>query len=189
MQRLLASTYALLGLLISMLLLAAPAASQVYKKCDANGVCSYSDQPQAGAEAIEVKTVVTEFAKAPVPPSVAVETPELPENAGPPEVSVAITSPLPLSTVRSNSGEFEVVWASEIKNLEGDPVYQLRLDTEPVYEGPLTQVILRDVSRGQRRLQVRVFATDGTEWAQSDTVEFFVQRVSVFSPARQGGGG
>lgn len=191
MQRQLASTYALLGLLVSLSLwlLAAPAASQVYKKCDANGVCSYSDTPQSGAEVIEVKTVVTEFAKPPVPPPSAVESSEDKDVVGPPEVTVAITSPIHRDTVRSNSGEFDVVWAADIKNLDGDPVYQLRLDTVPVYEGPLTQVILRDVSRGERRLQVRVFAADGTELAQSDTVEFYVQRVSVFSPARQGGGG
>lgn len=186
------STNTLLGLLVSALLIglaATPAVSQVYKKCDANGVCSYSDQPQSGAEAIEVKTVVTEFTKVVVPPAPTNKQPEAVEQDGPPIVSVSITSPIHRDTVRSNGGEFEVVWVAEIENLDGDPVYQLRLDTVPVYEGPLTQVILRDVARGERRLQVRVFAADGTELAQSDTVEFYVQRVSVFSPARQGGAG
>ncbi len=186
-----ASTITLLGFLMSLLigLAAAPAASQVYKKCDAKGVCSYSDQPQAGAEAIEVTAVVTEFAKvapAPIAPRQPLVTSDL---DGPPLVTVSITSPIHRDTVRSNGGEFEVVWVAEIENLEGDPVYQLRLDTVPVYQGPLTQVTLRDVSRGERRLQVRVFASDGTELAQSDTVEFYVQRVSVLSPARQGGAG
>ncbi|WP_127346218.1 DUF4124 domain-containing protein [Pseudidiomarina mangrovi] len=191
MQSKTASTNALLGLLISVFLLVgvAPAASQVYKKCDANGVCSYTDQPQAGAEAIEVRAVVTEFERVASPVITPAPTLEPTEVTGPPEVTVSITSPLHRDTVRSNGGEFEVIWAADIKNLDGDPVYQLRLDTVPVYEGPLTQVILRDVSRGERRLQVRVFSADGTELAQSDTVEFYVQRVSVFSPARQGDAG
>lgn len=191
MQSKTASTNALLGLLISVFLLVgvAPAASQVYKKCDANGVCSYTDQPQAGAEAIEVRAVVTEFERVTTPPITPAPVGEPTQVTGPPEVTVSITSPIHRDTVRSNGGEFEVIWAADIKNLDGDPVYQLRLDTVPVYEGPLTQVTLRDVSRGERRLQVRVFSADGTELAQSDTVEFYVQRVSVFSPARRGGAG
>lgn len=192
MQSKFASTCALLGLLVGTVvfgLVATPALSQVYKKCDSNGVCSYSDQPQAGAEAIAVNTVVTEFAKVVVPVSTPNPALTKPQLAGPPVVTVRITSPIARDTVRSNGGEFEVIWVADIENLEGDPSYQLRLDTVPVYEGPLTQVILRDVARGERRLQVRVFAPDGTELAQSDTVEFYVQRVSVFSPARQGGTG
>jgi hypothetical protein len=191
MQSKTASTNALLGLLISLLslLAAAPAAGQVYKKCDANGVCSYTDQPQAGAEAVDVRVVVTEFDVVKTPPVAPQAPAQQPEFGGPPEVQVRITSPIHRDTVRSNGGEFEVVWAAQIKHLDGDPVYQLRLDTVAVYEGPLTQVILRDVARGERRLQVRVFSADGTELAQSDTVEFYVQRISVFSPARQGGAG
>lgn len=193
MQSKLASTIALPGFLLGLLLLiglaATPVASQVYKKCDANGVCSYSDKPQAGAEAIEVNTVVTEFTPVTPAPTQPTPTTEPLDSAGPPRVTVSITSPIHRDTVRSNGGEFEVIWVADIENLADDPVYQLRLDTVPVYEGPLTQVTLRDVARGERRLQVRVFAADGTELAQSDTVEFYVQRVSVFSPARQGGAG
>lgn len=175
-------------------LLPAPADSQqVYKKRKADGTVVYTDKPTEGAEAITVDPMVTEFD---TPPQLLQTLPTETEDAATNEnveVDVRIITPEPRATIRANDGEIRVSWEADVRNLDGQPVYQLRLDAEPVYEGQATEVLLRDVSRGERRLQVRVLAPNGDELAQTDTVEVYVQRASILLPAfnnnNQGTGG
>lgn len=175
-------------------LLPAPADSQqVYKKRKADGTVVYTDKPTEGAEAITVDPMVTEFD---TPPQLLQTLPTETEDAATNEnveVDVRIITPEPRATIRANDGEIRVSWEADVRNLDGQPVYQLRLDAEPVYEGQATEVLLRDVSRGERRLQVRVLAPNGDELAQTDTIEVYVQRASILLPAfnnnNQGTGG
>ncbi|MDX1706008.1 DUF4124 domain-containing protein [Pseudidiomarina sp.] len=177
-------------------LLPAPADSQqVYKKRKADGTVVYTDKPTEGAEAVTVDPMVTEFD---TPPQL-LQTPPANAEAEAPsyedvEVNVRILTPDPQAAIRANDGEIRVSWEADVRNLDGYPVYQLRLDAKPVYEGPSTEVILRDVARGERRLQVRVLAPTGKELAQTDTIEVYVLRASILSPAlnngnNQGSGG
>ncbi|KFZ30664.1 hypothetical protein IDSA_09065 [Pseudidiomarina salinarum] len=175
-------------------LLTAPADSQqVYKKRKADGTVVYTDKPTADAEAITVDPMVTEFD---IPPQLLQSRPTETEDAETyegVEVDVRILTPEPQAAIRANDGEIRVSWEADVRNLDGYPIYQLRLDAEPVYEGPATEVLLRDVARGERRLQVRVLAPNREELAQTDTIEVYVLRASILSPAlnnnNQGTGG
>ncbi|HET8817705.1 MAG TPA: hypothetical protein VFM61_09685, partial [Pseudidiomarina sp.] len=103
--------------------------------------------------------------------------------------TVAITSPEQKETIRANNGEFKVRWQADVEGLQGRPIYELFLDTQPIYKGPLTEVTLRDVSRGERRLQVRVYAPDDTELARTDITVVYVQRASILAPRPPVAGG
>lgn len=165
------------------------AQGQVYKKCDADGRCTYTDKPLEGAETVNVDAApTTEFAK-----TAPVSTPQEPSKVVDPlaevTATVAITSPEQKETIRANNGEFKVRWQADVQGLQGRPIYQLYLDTQPIYKGPLTEVTLRDVSRGERRLQVRVYAPDDTELARTDITVVYVQRASILAPRPPAAGG
>ena len=155
--------------------------AQVYKRCDKNGVCSYSDQPQNGAEQVEINAVVSEFT---APVKGATTAPSL--NPSDPLADVTATtyiiSPQQKEAIRANDGSFQVSWGADIVGLASTPIYELWVDQQPVYKGPLTQVTLRDVDRGERRLQVRVYAADDTQLARSDITVVYVLRASVIKP-------
>lgn len=172
------------ALLIIILALAVfnTADGQVYKKRNADGSYTYTDKPVAGAQQVDIDTPpTTEFAKT----QPLTDTTE-PTNVNNPladvTATVAITSPDQKETVRANNGEFKVRWQADVQGLQGRPIYELYLDTKPIYKGPLTEVTLREVSRGERRLQVRVYAPDDTELARTDITVVYVQRASVLAP-------
>lgn len=178
----------LVGLVATLLLaFSAGASAQIYKHCDKDGNCRYSDQPTQDAEKVEVETVVSEFTTARKTTSeqadAAASQVITSDGLDAVEANAYILSPSQKETIRANDGRFDVSWGADIIGLASQPIYQLWVDGKMAYSGPLTQVTLNNVDRGERRLQVRVTAADGTELARSDVTVVYVMRASVINPA------
>lgn len=188
----------LLTFLIGVVLHVEPTDAQVYKKRNADGSVSYTDQPTQGAERVEVEPApVTEFAKSTQPtlneqaavteagnPTV-VDTDALPS-----EFSVAITAPEQQQPIRANNGQFDVLWQSQPERLPEGYNYELVVDGQTAWQGAnSTQVTLADMDRGERRIVVRIVDANGQQVARSDTVVVFVLRANVLGTQGINGGG
>lgn len=174
-----------------LLMLATPShAQQIYKKRNADGSVTYTDQKQAGAEEVKVETVVSEFATLKRADS-AIDTNSL-ERDESVTASVSITSPRHEQTIRDNEGDVTVSWQDQVENLDGDPQFKLYFNNQLTYEGPANSITMSGLPRGEHRLMVRMFDEQGTTLAQSSTVTFYLHQASVLNPAinnAQGGTG
>lgn len=165
-----------------------PTTAQVYKKRNADGTVTYSDQPIQGAEAVEVEPVpVTEFAK-PTTPTTATQSAaagaaaetasELPVSFG-----VSITAPEHNQAIRANDGQLQVSWQSQPAKLPEGYNYELVVDGVTAWRGfNSQQVTLAEIERGERRIVVRIVDINNQPVARSDTVAVFVLRASVVQP-------
>lgn len=165
-------------------------AQQIYKKRNADGSVTYTDQKQSGAEEVKVETVVSEFVTVKRAES-SIDTDTL-ERADAVTASVNITSPRHEQTIRDNEGNVTVSWQDQAKNLEGDPQFKLYFNNQLTYEGPANSITMSGLPRGEHRLMVRMFDARGNTLAQSSTVTFFLHQASVLNPAitnSQGGTG
>ncbi|WP_434708683.1 DUF4124 domain-containing protein [Pseudomonas sp. R1-1] len=162
--------------LFMLLLIALPAAAQIYKYTDANGNTVYSDHSPDGVKAqpVELPPLNRVEPQAPVSPS-APET----EARQPPSNAYEILELAGLPTeeaLRANNGTFTV---NVLIKPRLQPPHQLRLvlDDEP-YGQPsnVPSLQLVNVDRGEHRLAVQVI--DGqTVIQQSPPAVFTVQRV------------
>lgn len=186
----------LLTFLIGLALHVDPTTAQVYKKRNADGTVTYTDQPVQGAEKIEVEAApVTEFAK----PTVAAPT-EQPQasqaqpaqasaDAVPTEFSVTITSPEYQAPIRANNGQFDVLWQSEPERLPEGYQYELFVDGVKSWSGAdSNQATLMDVARGERRIHLQIVDANGQAVARSDTLVVYVLRVAISGAGQSGGG-
>ena len=186
----------LLTFLIGLALHVDPTTAQVYKKRNADGTVTYTDQPVQGAEKVEVEAApVTEFAK----PTVAAPT-EQPQasqaqpaqasaDAVPTEFSVTITSPEYQAPIRANNGQFDVLWQSEPERLPEGYQYELFVDGVKSWSGAdSNQATLMDVARGERRIHLQIVDANGQAVARSDTLVVYVLRVAISGAGQSGGG-
>ncbi|PHR63241.1 MAG: hypothetical protein COA51_11375 [Idiomarina sp.] len=187
----------LLTFLIGLALHVYPSTAQVYKKRNADGTVTYSDQPIQGAEKVEVEAApVTEFAKSNAAAQVEQSQPSA-EQAGeaeggdeiPTEFSVTITSPEYQAPIRANNGQFDVLWQSEPEQLPEGYNYELYVDGVMSWSGSdSNQATLMDVARGERRIYLRIVDANGGEVARSDTLVVYVLRVAISGAGSNGGG-
>ena len=163
-------------LLYILLLIALPAAAQIYKYTDANGNTAYSNQPPDGVQAqpVELPPLNRVEPQAPsAPQAPTAEQPQPPRNA----YEILELAGLPTDeALRANNGTFTV---NVLIKPRLQPPHQLRLvlDDEP-YGQPSNVPILQlvNVDRGEHRLAVQVI--DGEMIVQqSPPVVFTVQRV------------
>jgi len=159
-----------------LLLIALPAAAQIYKYTDANGNTAYSDHSPDGVQAqpVELPPLNRVEPQAPsTPPAPDAETPQPPPKA----YAILELAGLPTEeALRANNGTFTV---SVLIKPRLQPPHQLRLvlDDEP-YGQPsnVPSLQLVNVDRGEHRLAVQVI--DGqTVIQQSPPAVFTVQRV------------
>jgi len=159
-----------------LLLIALPAAAQIYKYTDANGNTAYSNQPPDGVQAqpVELPPLNRVEPQAPsAPPAPGAEDSQSPRNA----YDILELAGLPTEeALRANNGTFTV---NVLIKPRLRPPHQLRLvlDDEP-YGQPSNVPILQlvNVDRGEHRLAVQVI--DGqTIIQQSPPVGLSVQRV------------
>ena len=159
-----------------LLLLALPAAAQIYKYTDANGNTAYSNQPPDGVQAqpVELPPLNRVEPQAPsAPQAPTAEQPQPPRNA----YEVLELAGLPTDeALRANNGTFTV---NVLIKPRLQPPHQLRLvlDDEP-YGQPSNVPVLQlvNIDRGEHRLAVKVI--DGqTVIQQSPPAVFTVQRV------------
>ena len=163
------------GFLLMWLLIALPAAAQIYKYTDASGNTAYSNQPPDG-----VKTQPVEL-----PPlnSVAPQAPSAPageaSNREPPRSAYEVLELTGLPTdeaLRANNGTFTVSVLIKPR-LQAPHLFRLLLDGQPYGQSsnvPILQLV--NIDRGEHSLAVQVI--DGEHIIQqSPTQTFTVQRV------------
>ncbi|MDR6949415.1 hypothetical protein J2Y39_004034 [Pseudomonas sp. 2957] len=163
-------------LLYILLLIALPAAAQIYKYTDANGNTAYSNQPPDGVQAqpVELPPLNRVEPQAPsAPQAPTAEQPQPPRNA----YEILELAGLPTDeALRANNGTFTV---NVLIKPRLQPPHQLRLllDDQP-YGQPSNVPVLQlvNIDRGEHRLAVQVI--DGQSVVQqSPPAVFTVQRV------------
>lgn len=159
-----------------LLLIALPAAAQIYKYTDANGNTAYSNQPPDGVQAqpVELPPLNRVEPQAPsAPQAPTAEQPQPPRNA----YEILELAGLPSDeALRANNGTFTVNVLIKPR-LQSPHQLRLVLDDEP-YGQPSNVPVLQlvNIDRGEHRLAVQVI--DGqTVIQQSPPAVFTVQRV------------
>ena len=158
-----------------LLLIALPAAAQIYKYTDANGNTAYSNQPPDGVRAQPVE----------LPPLNSVEpqaAPKPPTQSNTREQANSVYEVLELTglptteALRANNGTFTVNVLIKPR-LQGPHLFRLVLDDQPYGQPgnvPILQLV--NIDRGLHSLAVQVIDGD-TVVQQSPSVTFTVQRV------------
>lgn len=162
-------------LLCILLLIALPAAAQIYKYTDASGNTVYSDHAPDGVQAqpVELPPLNSVQPQAPSPPSSDTSSGEPARNA---YEALELTGLPTEEALRANNGTFTV---SVLIKPRLQPPHQLRLllDDAP-YGQPSNVPILQlvNVDRGEHRLAVQVINGEAII-QQSPALVFTVQRV------------
>lgn len=165
------------GFLFVLLLIALPAAAQIYKYTDAAGNTAYSNQPPDGVKAEPVElpplnSVQPQPVSEPAPPAVTTSR-EQPQSA----YEVLELTNLPTTeALRANNGTFTVNVLIKPR-LQGPHLFRLLLDDQPYGQPsnvPILQVV--NVDRGTHSLAVQVISGEEVV-QQSPSVTFTVQRV------------
>ena len=162
-------------LLFAITPLQAQQTKKVFVTRDANGVLVFSDSPQPDAEEVNLSSRA----------NVMVATdPTLPNNKKVEKdvFSIAIVQPEEQGTVRDNTGSVYVTGKISPMFQRGLRV-RLLLDGAPQGEPQNNTVfILRDVERGEHKLQMELFDQNGKLIAVSPVTTFYLHRTSVISP-------
>ena len=163
------------GFLLMLLLIALPAAAQIYKYTDAAGNTAYSNQPPDGVQAQPVDLPPLNSVERQAPPAPAAEASNRQQPLSAYEV-LELTNLPTTEALRANNGTFTV--NVQIKpRLQGSHLFRLLLDDQP-YGQPSNVPILQlvNIDRGEHSLAVQVI--DGESIIQqSPTITFTVQRV------------
>ncbi|MBK5414993.1 DUF4124 domain-containing protein [Pseudomonas sp. TH31] len=163
------------GFLLMLLLIALPAAAQIYKYTDASGNTAYSNQPPDGikAQPVELPPLNSVEPQAPSAPPAEANRRDQSRNA----YEVLELTGLPTEeALRANNGTFTV--SVRIKpRLQGPQLFRLLLDNQP-YGQPSNVPILQlvNIDRGEHSLAVQVISGESLV-QQSPSVTFTVQRV------------
>lgn len=172
-------------LALLLLVLALPAAAQIYKYTDASGNTAYSNQPPNGtkAEAVELPPLNSVETVVPAPP------PPLPanQNQNQNQQSAATYQVLALKdlpqdeALRANNGSFTVGVAIEPR-LQPGHLLQLIVDGTP-YGQPtnIPRLQVMELDRGEHSFSVQVVENQRSI-QQSETVNLTVQRVHAGRP-------
>ncbi|MBC3375557.1 DUF4124 domain-containing protein [Pseudomonas sp. SWRI92] len=165
--------------IILLLLLALPAAAQIYKYTDADGNTAYSNQPPDGvpAQTVELPPLNSIERQSPASP----ETTPHSESSDEPRNAYDILELTDIPTeeaLRANNGTFTVGVRTQPR-LRSPHLFRLLLDGQP-YGQPtnVPRLQLVNIDRGEHSLAVQVI--DGENLVQqSETVTFTVQRVHL----------
>ena len=163
------------GFLLMLLLIALPAAAQIYKYTDAAGNTAYSNQPPDGVKAQPVELPPLNSIERQTPPAPPAEATSHDQPRSAYEV-LELTNLPTTEALRANNGSFTVNVLIKPR-LQGPHLFRLLLDEQP-YGQPSNVPILQlvNIDRGLHSLAVQVI--DGEDIVQqSPTVTFTVQRV------------
>ncbi len=163
--------------IILLLLLALPAAAQIYKYTDADGNTAYSNQPPQGVPAQTVELPPLNSIER--QPSTSSDAPTGPIAKDEPRNAYEVLELTNIPTeeaLRANNGTFTVGVRAQPR-LQSPQLFRLLLDGQP-YGQPtnVPRLQLVNIDRGEHSLAVQVIDGD-TLVQQSETVTFTVQRV------------
>jgi hypothetical protein len=162
-------------LLLTVLVLGAAQAGNVYKYTLSNGDVVYSDKPPPADQG---ETVTLEplqgFNLPPAPPlEDTTAKADEPEAAGYTEFKV--TSPTNDQTIRDNGGNVSVS-LSLTPGLRGGHKIDVMMDGQSIGRGSGTSVTLTEVDRGTHTVQASIKDQEGKEVARSNSVIFHLKR-------------
>lgn len=161
------------------MLLALPAAAQIYKYTDANGNTAYSNQPPQGVPAQTVELPPLNSIERQPPASPDTPTPPAARDEPGHAYEVLELTDIPNDeALRANNGTFTVGVRARPR-LQSHHLFRLLLDGQP-YGQPsnVPRLQLVNIDRGEHSLAVQVI--DGEHLVQqSETVTFTVQRVHL----------
>jgi len=170
------------SLVCLLLLVALPAAAQIYKYTDANGNTAYTNQPPEGtkAQVVDLPPLpsINTVKPAPATPAAPAMTP-MPSQTQ--YTELALTDLPDDEALRANNGSFTVGVKIRPK-LDPGFMFQLLVDGKPYGQPtnvPRLQVI--NIDRGEHSLAVQVLDSQRVV-QQSPTVTVTVQRVHVGKP-------
>ncbi|RON58689.1 DUF4124 domain-containing protein [Pseudomonas frederiksbergensis] len=163
------------GFLLMLLLIALPAAAQIYKYTDANGNTAYSNQPPDGVKAQPVELPPLNSVAPSTPPAPPAEANSREQSRNAYEV-LELTGLPTTEALRANNGTFTVNVLIKPR-LQGPHLFRLLLDEQP-YGQPSNVPILQlvNIDRGEHSLAVQVINGESVV-QQSPSVTFNVQRV------------
>lgn len=164
------------GFLLMLLLIALPAAAQIYKYTDADGNTAYSNQPPDGVKAQPVDLPPLNSVEPQAPPSIPPAAANINEQPGNAYEVLELTGLPTTEALRANNGTFTVNVLIKPR-LQGPHLFRLLLDDQP-YGQPSNVPILQlvNIDRGEHSLAVQVI--DGENIVQqSPYVTLTVQRV------------
>ena len=150
-------------------------AKKVFVMRDANGVLVFSDSPQIGAEEVSFNSR---------PNIMAATDTTFPVTKKPAkeQFEVSIIQPEDQATVRDNTGSVYVSGRITPMFKRGLRV-RLLVDGQSQAEPQSNAVfILRDIERGEHKLQLELFDQNGKLIATSPTTTFYLHRASRINP-------
>lgn len=159
-------------LVLLLVAVSVPAAAEVYRWTDAQGVIHYTDQPPAkDAKPVELPKLQT-YRSAPAPAPSAVAVPQ-PEAASAAPAVLQIVSPQPEETIRDAEGRIPVAVSATLEPGEG---LIFLLDGQPQGSEPTRALgtVFSGVERGQHEIAVRLLGADGRERGRAASVTVFV---------------
>ncbi|WP_322617631.1 DUF4124 domain-containing protein [Pseudomonas sp. BIC9C] len=164
------------GFLFILLLIALPAAAQIYKYTDTYGNIAYSNQPPDGVKAQPVELPPLNSVEPQLPGNPAQAAADNREQSSSAYELLELTGLPTTEALRANNGTFTV--NVQIKpRLQAPHLLRLLLDGQPYGQPgnvPILQLV--NIDRGEHRLAVQVI--DGEKIVQqSPTTTFSVQRV------------
>ncbi len=168
-----------LGLILT-LLCSTPVAAEIYKIVDARGNVSYTDKPPRdlanGTTAVTMNVKLHNSYQAPKKVRQADPNEDEPAIPGSDIYSdLAITSPTPGISLRSNSGSLTIS-ARLTPTLRPGHKLEFFLDGRSLGTVNGTSVAVNDVPRGQHSVNAQIVDIEGRPLRDSETVQFTVQR-------------
>ena len=165
-------------LLLTLLIIMLPLQAQekrIFVTKDANGVLIFSDSPQPGAQEVNLTS------RPNIMESTGTNLPDR-KQVEPEPFKIEIAQPENNGTVRDNTGSVYV--SGRIT-----PMFQRGLQVRLVVDGtPLSEpqnkatFILRNIERGEHKLQMELFDQSGKLIATSPVTTFYLHRASVINP-------
>src|SRR5580658_6357095 len=156
-------------------------ATQLYRWVDAQGVVHYSDQPQPGAEKIQVQNAQTY--KAPPPPKQSASAVAKPEDGGG-TYQCQIVSPTPEQSFFNP--ETVAIQVAVIPAVVGSDQIVVTVDGTPLQVSASGQVHVASPERGAHTINMVVRGADGKTACNPASLTFNVERPSLLSPQSQG---
>ena len=163
------------GYLLMWLLIALPAAAQIYKYTDADGNTAYSNQPPDGVPTQPVELPPLNSVETLPPPTPSSESPLHEPSHSAYEV-LQLTGLPTGEALRANNGTFTVSVLIKPR-LQAPHLLRLLLDGQPYGQSsnvPILQLV--NIDRGEHNLAVQVINGENV-LQQSPTVTFTLQRV------------
>lgn len=153
----------------------AASATTVYKRVDKNGIVTYTDTPQAGAEPVDLSQVNSAQMPAMTTQAVSAKTQIGSKDRGP-SFKLELVSPLHEQTVRANAGNITI---SAKLSPQAAGMYQLLMDGEIIDTQPKPVFNLTNVDRGAHEIQVHFLQNRGKILASTPLSTFYLKRASI----------